>query len=147
MRAQLDRARVLLRKRYADDPVVHSLLLFQVAGRYAELNEHKRTAELMQEIETLSTRANEPSVSAMVECAKAYFLLREGKNDAAKSHVTEGLRLMEGAVRLVSQAGFECYRSKPCSLLPPVSTNAASLEWSAGSDSWNAMVLARRART
>ena len=112
MRAQLDRARELLRKRYADDPVVHSLLLFQVAGRYAELNEHKRTAELMREIETLSTRANEPSVSAMVECAKAYFLLREGKNDAAKSHVTEGLRLMEGAVRLVSQAGFECYRAE-----------------------------------
>ena len=110
MRAQLDRARGLLRKRYADDPVVHALLLFQVAGRYAELNEHKRTAELMQEIETLSTRANEPSLSAMVECAKAYFLLRDGKNDAAKPHVAEGLRLMEDAVRLLSQAGFECYR-------------------------------------
>jgi len=111
MRAQLDRARELLRRRYADDPVVHSLLLFQLAGRYAELRERKREAELMREIEGLSERANDPALSAVVECVKAYYLLIDGKNDAAKPHVAAGLGLMQKMARPLTAAGFECYRA------------------------------------
>jgi serine/threonine protein kinase len=111
MRAQLDRARELLRRRYADDPVVHSLLLFQLAGRYAELGERKREDEILQEIEMLSKRANDPSLSAVVECVKAYELIRGGKSDAAKPHVDEGLRLMSKMARPLTPVGFECYRA------------------------------------
>jgi serine/threonine-protein kinase len=111
MRAQIDRARELLRRRFADDPVVHSLLLFQLAGRYAELNEPEREAEVIQEVETLSERANDPSLRAAVACIKAYELVRAGNPDAAKPYVTDGLRLMETAPRPLSAAGFECYRA------------------------------------
>jgi hypothetical protein len=75
MRAQLDRARELLRRRFADDPVAHSVLLFPLAGRYAELHEAKREAEVMQEVEDLSARANDPSLQAAVACIKAYDLI------------------------------------------------------------------------
>ena len=111
MRAQLDRARELLRRRYADDPVVHSLLLFQLAGRYAELNDEKREAEVMQEVEMLSERAADPSLSAAVSCIKAYDLIQGGDVESAKPHVAEGMRLMKTADRLLPVAGFECYRA------------------------------------
>ncbi|MET1082985.1 MAG: serine/threonine-protein kinase, partial [Burkholderiales bacterium] len=111
MRAQLDRARELLRRRYADDPLVHALLLFQLAGRYAELHEAKREEEVMQEVETLSARANDPSLRAAVACIKAYDLIQAGKQDAARPHVADGLRLLDTAARPISAAGFECYRA------------------------------------
>ena len=111
MRAQLDRARELLRKRYANDPVVHSLLLFQLAGRYAELREHKREQEIIAEIEALSERANDPLLRASVACVRAYYLLLDGKNEEARPHVAEGLRLMQSASRQFTMAGFECYRA------------------------------------
>jgi eukaryotic-like serine/threonine-protein kinase len=111
MRAQLDRARELLRRRYADDPVVHALLLFQLAGRYAELHDEKREDEVMQEVEALSVRANDPSLLAAVACIKAYDLIRDGNLEASRPQVAEGLRLMGTAVRPLSAAGFECYRA------------------------------------
>ena len=111
MRIQLDRARELLRRRYADDPVVHSLLLFQLAGRYAELQDAKREEEVMQEVEKLGERARDPALSAALACIKAYDLIIAGKNDAAKPYVAEGLRLMSTAARSLSDAEFECYRA------------------------------------
>jgi serine/threonine-protein kinase len=111
MRARLDRARELLRRRYADDPIVHALLLFQLAGRYAELGELKEEMDVLQEVERLSERADDPSVRATMACVKAYELIRAGKTEAARPHVAEGLRLMGSAARLLSAAGFECYRA------------------------------------
>jgi len=111
MRIQLDRARELLRRRYADDPVVHSLVLFQLAGRYAELQDAKREEEVMQEVEKLGERARDPALSAAIACIKAYDLIVAGKNDAAKPYVGEGLRLLSTATRSLSDAEFECYRA------------------------------------
>ena len=111
MRIRLDRARELLRRRYAADPVVHSLLLFQLAGRYAELQDAKREEEVMQEVEKLGERARDPALSAALACIKAYDLIIAGKNDAAKPYVGEGLRLMRTATRSLSDAEFECYRA------------------------------------
>ena len=112
MRAQLDRARVLLRKRYADDPVVHSLLLFQLAGRYAELRVPKRESEILEEIYSLSERANDPSLRAIVECVKAYELMMKGNNDAARPHVVAGMDLMQKLTRPLTPVGFECNRAE-----------------------------------
>jgi tetratricopeptide (TPR) repeat protein len=111
MREQLDRARALLRKRFADDPVVHSLLLFQLAGRYAELREPKREAEILQEIYRLSEEANDPSLRAVVECVKAYELMMEDKTDAARPHVDAGLGLMQKLSRPLTPVKFECIRA------------------------------------
>jgi serine/threonine-protein kinase len=112
MRARLDRARELLRRRYADDPVVHSTLLFQLAGRYAELQDATREAEVMGEVESLAARAGEPSLSATLECIKAYDLIERGDAQAARGHVAEGLRLMGTSHRMLTVAGFECYRAE-----------------------------------
>jgi eukaryotic-like serine/threonine-protein kinase len=111
MRARLDRARELLRRRYADDPVVHALLLFQLAGRYAELGEKPQEMEVLQEVEQLSVRSNDPSLGATLACVKAYELIRADKLEAARPHVANGLRLMQSAARQISAAGFECYRA------------------------------------
>ena len=111
MRMQLDRVWELLRRRYADDPVGHSPVLFQLSGRYAELQDAKREEEVMQEVEKLGERARDPALSAALACIKAYDLIIAGKNDAAKPYVGEGLRLMSTATRSLSDAEFECYRA------------------------------------
>lgn len=111
MRARLDRARELLRRRYADDPVIHAMLLFQLAGRYAERGEESREREVMQEIEVLGERSGDPSLRATLACVKAYDLIRANRIEEARPHVAEGLRLMQSAPHLHSAAGFECYRA------------------------------------
>jgi serine/threonine-protein kinase len=111
MRTRLDRARELLRRRYADDPIVHALLLLQLAGRYAELREQAREAEVMREVEGLAERSGNASLRAAVACIKAFDLIEAGKTNEAKPHVTEGMRLMQSLAQPLPAAGFECYRA------------------------------------
>jgi serine/threonine-protein kinase len=111
MRQRLDRALEMVRRRYADDPQIHAILLMQVSGRYAELGDDKRAAEVMQEIEAIAARTQDRALSASVECIRAYDLLIEGRRDEAAPFIARGLALMDGAEDVQSAAAFECLRA------------------------------------
>ena len=113
MRARLDRAREMLRRRFADEPRVHALLLLQLAGRFAELDESEREAEVMAEFGRLSQKTGDASLLANVECIRAYEQIQDHDVKAGAVSVARGLRFL---VRAEAEgdwagAGFECYRA------------------------------------
>jgi serine/threonine-protein kinase len=109
MRARLDRARELLRRRYADEPVIHALLLLQLAGRYAELELPDRESEVMKEYDALAERTGDPSLLATRECIYAYDAIEGGDLEKARRHVARGLAQMARTAR--PWAIFECLRA------------------------------------
>jgi serine/threonine-protein kinase len=111
MRQRLDRARELLRRRYANDPEVHAILLMQLAGRYAELRDDKREAEVLDEIDTLADRSGIPALQASMQCIRAYDLLNARKLDQAAPFLARGLALSDKGNDPQGMAAFECVRA------------------------------------
>jgi hypothetical protein len=111
MRARLDRARDFLRRRYEDEPVIHALLLLQLAGRYAELNLNDREADVMKEFTALAEKTKDASLLATRECVDAYDALEDGDAEKARPHVSRGLALMSQARRPLTDTLFECLRA------------------------------------
>jgi hypothetical protein len=109
MQKRLDRAHVMLQRRYQDDPQVHALLLLQLAGRYAELRDDKREAQVMQELEALVQRHAIPSLQAELQCIHAYDLMRERKLDEAKPFLERGLAYSKLANKPLDD--LECVRA------------------------------------
>jgi tRNA A-37 threonylcarbamoyl transferase component Bud32/tetratricopeptide (TPR) repeat protein len=111
MRGRLDRARDNLRRRYSDEPVIHALLLLQLAGRYAELNLNDREAEVMKEFSALAESTGNASLLATRECIEAYDALMAGDIEKARPHVSRGLSFMKATPQPLSDADFECLRA------------------------------------
>ena len=111
MRGRLDRARELLRRRYADEPVIHALLLLQLAGRYAELDLSDREDEVMKDFDALAEKTRDPSLLATRECIDAYDAIEAGDLEKARPHLARGLALMAGTSRPRTSASFECLRA------------------------------------
>jgi serine/threonine-protein kinase len=111
MQQRLDRAREMLRRRYANDPEVHAILLMQVAGRYAELRDDKREAEVLDEIEQLADRSGKPALQASMQCIRAYDLIGERKLDEAEPFLKRGLALSSPDNDPQGLAAFECVRA------------------------------------
>jgi len=109
MQKRLDRAHVMLQRRYQDDPEVHALLLLQLAGRYAELRDDKREAQVMQELEALVQRHAIPSLQAELQCIHAYDLMRERKLDEAEPFLERGLAYSKLANKPLDD--LECVRA------------------------------------
>src|SRR5262245_13887004 len=110
MRTRLDRARELLRRRYADEPLIHALLLLQLAGRYDELGLSDREDEVMKEYDALAEKTGDPSLLATRECIDAYDAIDVGDLEKARPHVARGLAFMaRGPPR--NESMFECLRA------------------------------------
>jgi serine/threonine-protein kinase len=109
MQQRLDRARVMLRRRYQDDTDIHAILLFQLAGRYAELQDSKREAEVMQELEALAERNRKPVLQAALQCIHAFDLLHERKLDEAAPFLERGLAFAKSAAQPLDD--LECVRA------------------------------------
>lgn len=113
MRARLDRAREMLRRRFANEPRVHALLLLQLAGRFAELDESEREAEVLAEFGRLSESTGDASLLANVACINAYEQIQDHDLKAGAVSVARGLKLLARAEAEHdwADAGFECYRA------------------------------------
>ncbi|HYS15086.1 MAG TPA: serine/threonine-protein kinase [Burkholderiaceae bacterium] len=109
MQQRLDRARVMLRRRYQDDTDIHAILLFQLAGRYAELQDSRREAEVMQELEALAERNRKPVLQAALQCIHAFDLLHERKLDEAAPFLERGLAFAKSAAQPLDD--LECVRA------------------------------------
>src|SRR5262249_8121309 len=104
------RARELLRRRYADEPLIHALLLLQLAGRYDELGLSDREDEVMKEYDALAEKTGDPSLLATRECIDAYDAIDVGDLEKARPHVARGLAFMaRGPPR--NESMFECLRA------------------------------------
>jgi hypothetical protein len=111
MRGRLDRARDLLAKRYAQDPKIYANLLLQLAGRYDELGDQEREAQVMHQFNLLSARTGDGSLRANAECIEAYTLLGAGQAQEAAGHLARGFDFMHQARQDWAEAGSECYRA------------------------------------
>jgi eukaryotic-like serine/threonine-protein kinase len=111
MRGRLDRAREVLRRVYADEPIVHANLLLELAGRYAEIGLNDREDEVMTEFRSLAEKTGDASLRATQECIDGYDAVMSGDNGAARPHVERGLALMDSAQTPLMDADFECLRA------------------------------------
>ncbi len=111
MRERLDRARELMRRRYADDPEVHAILLLQVAGRYAELRDDKREAEVLNEVEALAEKSGKKALQGSMQCIRAYDLIMARKLDEAEPVLKRGLALAAADLEKGALADYECIRA------------------------------------
>jgi hypothetical protein len=111
MNERLDRARALLRLRFPDDPVVHAIVLFQLAGRYAELREREREDDVIREIDALAKRSGDASLQIALECIRAYDELQAGNAAAARPRVVDAMQRIAGIPSPLQAASFECYRA------------------------------------
>jgi eukaryotic-like serine/threonine-protein kinase len=111
MRARLDRARELLQRRYADEPVIYALLLLQLAGRYDEAGLADREEEVMKEFAAIAEKTGDPSLLATNECIDAFDALQANNVEKARPHVVRGLMWMNQPRRPLTDAMFECLRA------------------------------------
>jgi serine/threonine-protein kinase len=111
MRWRLDHARDLLAQRYSQDPRIYASLLLQLAGRYDELGDLERAAQLRQEFSELSARTGDGSLLANSECIQAYTLAGAGQSEEAEGHLARGFDLMHQTRQDWAEAGSECYRA------------------------------------
>jgi eukaryotic-like serine/threonine-protein kinase len=111
MRWRLDHARDLLAQHYAHDPRIYASLLLQLAGRYDELGDVERAAQLRREFSELSARTGDGSLLANSECIQAYTLVGAGQAKEAEGHLARGFDLMHQARQDWAEAGSECYRA------------------------------------
>ncbi len=111
MRARLDRARELLQRRYADEPVIYALLLLQLAGRYDEAGLDDREEEVMKEFAAIAEKTGDASLLATNECIAAFDALQANDVEKARPHVVKGLMWMNQPNRPLTDAMFECLRA------------------------------------
>jgi tetratricopeptide (TPR) repeat protein len=111
MRARLDRARKLLQKRYANEPVVYALLLLELAGRYDEAGLEDREEEVMKEFAATAEKTGDASLLATNECIQAFDLLQANDVEKARPHVQQGLVWMNRSNPPRTDAMFECLRA------------------------------------
>ncbi|MGO8968856.1 MAG: protein kinase domain-containing protein [Myxococcaceae bacterium] len=111
MRARLDRARELLQRRYADEPIIYALLLLELAGRYDEAGLDDRQEEVMKEFGAIAERTGDPSLLATNECIVAYDAIQADQVEEARPHVVRGLMWMSKPSLPLTDAMFECLRA------------------------------------
>jgi eukaryotic-like serine/threonine-protein kinase len=111
MRARLDRAREVLQRRYADEPIIYALLLLQLAGRYDEAGLDDREQEVMKEFAAIAEKTGDPSLVATNECIEAFDALQANNIEKARPHVVRGLMFMNRPSRPSTDASFECLRA------------------------------------
>jgi tRNA A-37 threonylcarbamoyl transferase component Bud32 len=111
MGARLDRARELLKKRYADEPIIYALLLLSLAGRYDEVGLNDREDEVMKEFAAIAEKTGDPSLLATNECIDAFDALQANDVEKARPHVTRGLMWMNQPGRPSTDVMFECLRA------------------------------------
>lgn len=111
MNQRLDRARELLRLRFPDDPVVHATVLFQLAGRYAELREREREDDVIREVEALAQRSGDAALQTALQCVRAYDELEAGNTAAARPRVVEAMKRLAEMPSALQATRFECFRA------------------------------------
>ncbi|MGO9829738.1 MAG: protein kinase domain-containing protein [Myxococcaceae bacterium] len=111
MRARLDRARELLQRRFADEPVIYALLLLELAGRYDEAGMEDRQQEVMNEFAAVAEKTQDPSLLATNECIAAFDAIQADHIEEARPHVARGLMWMNQPSHPLTDASFECLRA------------------------------------
>jgi serine/threonine-protein kinase len=87
---RLDRARTLIRRRFADDPRIQADLLIGLSGRYIDAGDIKGGSEVMNEAEAISRRLDDPSLNADIACGKAQDAVEVGNLKLAHEQETVG---------------------------------------------------------
>lgn len=97
---RLDRARTLIERRFRTEPAIEASLLTGLSGRYIDAGDFKSGAELMNEVETISRRLDDPDLNADVACDKAQDAVEIGNLKVARQQETIG-RINMNRLKLV----------------------------------------------
>ncbi|HEX3951892.1 MAG TPA: serine/threonine-protein kinase [Steroidobacteraceae bacterium] len=88
---RLDRARELIQRQFKTDPAIEASLLMGLSGRYIDAGDQKGAVEVMNEVESISRRLDDPHLNADIACSKAQDAVEIGDLKLAHEQVTLGL--------------------------------------------------------
>jgi hypothetical protein len=105
---RLNRARLLIQRRFADEPEIQAGLLIGLSGRYIDAGDIKGGNDVMNEAEAIGRRLDVPSLNADIACGKAQDAVESGNLSLAHEQEKIGLANI-GRLSLVPPGLFsEC---------------------------------------
>jgi hypothetical protein len=94
-RGRLERAREFVATRFRDDPVLAARLLLDLSGRYIDIGEYRRGAEVMVEAEAVARRFDDPDLLGQIACSRAEDLSIAQDFAGARRLLAAGLAQMQ----------------------------------------------------
>jgi hypothetical protein len=88
---RLNRARTLIQRRFRTEPAIAASLLTGLSGRFIDAGDLKAGAEIMDEVETISHRLDDPDLNANIACGKAQDAVETGDLKLAHQQAALGL--------------------------------------------------------
>jgi hypothetical protein len=88
---RLNRARTLIQRRFRTQPAIEAGLLTGLSGRFIDAGDLRAGAEIMNEVETISHRLDDPHLNADIACGKAQDAVETGDLKLAHEQAAIGL--------------------------------------------------------
>jgi eukaryotic-like serine/threonine-protein kinase len=105
---RLNRARALIQRRFRTDPAIEASLLMGLSGRFIDVGEYKAGAEVMNEVETISHRLDDPHLNADIACSKAEDAVEIGDLKLAHEQAALGAVNLRRLNYVDAQQAAEC---------------------------------------
>ncbi len=108
---RLERARVMIHQRFADNPLVQARMLINLSGRYIDLGDTRGSAALMREAEAIAQKLDDPNLNADIGCGRAQDAVDAGDLATAHAHNDRGRANMRRLRVVPSGLVAECAMS------------------------------------
>jgi eukaryotic-like serine/threonine-protein kinase len=105
---RLERARALIQRRFRNDPAIEASLLTGLSGRFIDAGDYKGGAAVMQEVETISRRLDDPHLNADIACGKAQDAVEIGDLKTAHEQEAIGLANLRRLKVVDAEQAAEC---------------------------------------
>src|SRR4029077_21191436 len=91
MGRRLERARALIQRRFRNEPALEASLLMGLSGRFIDAGDYQGGADVMNEVEAISRRLDDPQLNADIACSKAEDAVEIGDLKAAHEQEAIGI--------------------------------------------------------
>ena len=105
---RLNRARALIQRRFRTEPAIEASLLTGLSGRFIDAGDFKAGAEVMNEVETISHRLDDPDLNANIACGKAEDAVETGDLKLAREQAALGLANLHRLKFVDAEQAAEC---------------------------------------
>ena len=105
---RLERARALIQRRFRNEPAIEASLLMGLSGRFIDAGDYKGGADVMNDVETISRRLDDPHLNADIACSKAEDAVEIGDLRAAHEQEAIGLSSLRRLKIVDSDQASEC---------------------------------------
>jgi hypothetical protein len=105
---RLNRAHELIQRRFRADPAIEASLLMGLSGRYIDAGDQKAAADVMDEVQSISRRLDDPHLNADIACGKAQDAVEVGDLKLAHEQVASGLANLQRLKLADAEETAEC---------------------------------------